>query len=83
LVYKGKMRIVYTKESEEHNFTPEQRGQTLKPYQTSFISLNKEKVLVDKKGRYTETFMIEQNGEMAWERVADQLPWDYLPTNHK
>jgi hypothetical protein len=38
---------------------------------------------VDKKGRYTETFMIEQNGEMAWERVADQLPWDYLPTNHK
>ena len=83
LVFKGKMKIVYTKESEEHNFTPEQRGQTLKPYQTSFITLNKEKVIVDKKGRYTETFMIEQNGEMAWERVADQLPWDYLPTNHK
>jgi len=83
LGFKGKMKIIYNKESEEHNFTPEQRGQTLKPYQTSFITLNKEKVIVDKKGRYTETFMIEQNGEMAWERVADQLPWDYLPINHK
>jgi len=83
LGFKGKMKIIYNKESEEHNFTPEQRGQTPKPYQTSFITLNKAKVIVDKKGRYTETFMIEQNGEMAWERVADQLPWDYLPTNHK
>jgi len=83
LGFKGKMKIIYNKESEEHNFIPEQRGQTPKPYQTSFITLNKEKVIVDKKGRYTETYMIEQQGEMAWERVADQLPWDYWPTNHK
>jgi hypothetical protein len=83
LVFKGKMKIIYNKESEEHNFTPEQRGQDPKPYQTSFITLNKEKVIVDKKGRYVETYMIEQQGEMAWERVADQLPWDYLPTYHK
>ena len=83
LVFKGKMKIIYNKESEEHNFTPEQRGRAPKPYQTSFITLNKEKVIVDKKGRYVETYMIEQQGEMAWERVADQLPWDYLPTYHK
>ena len=83
LGFKGKMKIIYNKESEEHNFIPEQRGQTPKPYQTSFITLNKEKVIVDKKGRYVETYMIEQQGEMAWERVADQLPWDYWPTNHK
>ena len=83
LGFKGKMKIIYNKESEEHNFTPEQRGQDPKPYQTSFITLNKEKVIVDKKGRYVETYMIEQQGEMAWERVADQLPWDYLPTYHK
>ena len=40
--------------------------------------LNKDVVTFDKKGRYFETYMIEQRGYMGWERMGDKLPFDYI-----
>ena len=35
--------------------------------------------MFDKNGRYFERFMIEKQKYMGWERVGDQLPFDYKP----
>ena len=43
------------------------------------MTLGKDSVIFDKNGRYFEKFMIEQQEYMGWERVGDQLPFDYKP----
>ena len=79
LSFKGKMMIRYRYESEELNYTMNNRFRTQPHEQTSFIELKKGSVLFDRKGRYFDPYMIEQQGYTAWERVGDQLPFDYDP----
>ena len=79
LSFKGKMMIRYRYESEELNYTMNNRFRTQPHEQTSFIELKKSSVLFDRKGRYFDPYMIEQQGYTAWERVGDQLPFDYEP----
>ena len=50
-----------------------------KIHQTSFLKLGKDSIIFDKNGRYYERFMIEKQEYMGWERVGDQLPFDYKP----
>ena len=79
LSFTGKMLFRYRYESEELNYTMNNRFRTQPHEQTSFILLKKGIVSFDRKGRYFDPFMIEQQGYSAWERVGDQLPFDYEP----
>ena len=79
LSFRGKMLIRYRYESEELNYTMNNRFRTQPHEQTSFIELKKGSVSFDRKGRYFDPYMIEQQGYTAWERVGDQLPFDYEP----
>ena len=79
LSFRGKMLIRYRYESEELNYTMNNRFRTQPHEQTSFIELKKGNVSFDRKGRYFDPYMIEQQGYTAWERVGDQLPFDYEP----
>ncbi len=47
--------------------------------QHSFITLEKDSVLIDIYGRYYESFMIKMSGRWAKERLADTLPYEYKP----
>ena len=49
------------------------------PIRQSFISLQKDSVLIDIHGRYYESLMIKTSGYWAKERLADQLPYEYNP----
>ncbi len=77
LSFNKKMKVYYKKESEEMNYALDNFSEP-KHQQTSYILLGKDLVIIDKNGRYFETYMIEQQGYMGWERVGDQLPFDYV-----
>ena len=77
LSFKGKMKIIYHKESEENNYAMDRRQNYVQSSQTSFLVLKKGSVVFDKNGRYFELYMIEQQGYNAWERVGERLPLDY------
>ena len=76
LSFNGKMKIIYRRESEENNYAMDRR-KDIKSVQTSYLILKKGSVVFDKKGRYFELYMIEQQGYNAWERVGERLPLDY------
>ncbi len=44
----------------------------------SWIRLEKDSVLIDKLGRYYETFSIKSHGYWATQRLADTLPYEYV-----
>ena len=46
--------------------------------QISWMSLEKDSVLIDKKGRYYETFSIKTSGFWGLERISDILPFEYI-----
>ena len=79
LSFKDKMMVKFNKEGEELNYGFYAFESDSKPkiYQTSFLKLGKDSVIFDKNGRYYERFMIEKQEYMGWERVGDQLPFDY------
>ena len=76
LSFNGKMKIIYRRESEENNYAMDRR-KNIESTQTSYLILKKGSVVFDKKGRYFELYMIEQQGYNAWERVGERLPLDY------
>ena len=76
LSFNGKMKIIYRRESEENNYAMDRR-KNIESTQTSYLILKKGSVIFDKKGRYFELYMIEQQGYNAWERVGERLPLDY------
>jgi len=81
LSFKDKMMVKFNREGEELNYlfyTFESKSKP-KIHQTSVLKLGKDSVIFDKNGRYFEKFMIEQQEYMGWERVGDQLPFDYKP----
>jgi len=81
LSFKDKMMVKFNREGEELNYLFYMFESKSKPkvHQTSFLKLGKDTVIFDKNGRYFEKFMIEQQEYMGWERVGDQLPFDYKP----
>jgi len=81
LSFKDKMMVKFNKEGEELNYRFYTFDSDSKPkiHQTSFLKLGKDSIIFDKNGRYYERFMIEKQEYMGWERVGDQLPFDYKP----
>jgi hypothetical protein len=77
LAFNGKLKIVYSRESEENNYAMDRRKKNVESSQTSYLILKKGSAIIDKKGRYFELYMIEQQGYNAWERVGERLPLDY------
>jgi hypothetical protein len=51
----------------------------IQPFQQSFLTLEKDSVLIDIFGRYHESFMIRMSGHWANDRLADMLPYEYSP----
>ena len=80
--FKNKLMVRYMEEGEELNYPINMFESYSKPkiFQTSYLKLGKESVVFDKNGRYFEKFMIEKQEYMGWERVGDQLPFNYSPT---
>ncbi len=79
--FKNKLMVRYMDEDEELNYPLYTFESYSKPknFQTSLLILRKDSVVFDKYGRYFEKFMIEQQEYMGWERVGDQLPYNYKP----
>jgi hypothetical protein len=48
-------------------------------YRQSYITLEKDSVLIDIYGRYHESLMIRMSGYWANQRLADMLPYEYNP----
>ena len=46
--------------------------------QVSWITLTKDSILIDKAGRYYETFSIKTSGYWGLERLSDILPFEYV-----
>ena len=75
------MKVIYEKESPELAYLME-TDSPASYKQTSYLLLRADSVYFDKSGRYFEPFMIEQQGYSSWERVGDQLPFNYIYENN-
>ena len=76
LSFEGRMMIVYMKESPELAYMMENDSPSSYK-QTSYLLLRADSVNYDRDGRYFEPYMIEQQGYSSWERIGDQLPFNY------
>ena len=74
--FEGRLMVVYAKESPEIAYMMENESPT-SYQQTSYLLLRADSVYFDKEGRYFEPYMIEQQGYASWERIGDQLPFNY------
>ena len=76
LSFEGRMMVVYMKESPELAYMMENDSPSSYK-QTSYLLLRADSVNYDRNGRYFEPYMIEQQGYSSWERIGDQLPFNY------
>ena len=76
LSFEGRMMVVYVKESPELAYMMENDSPSSYK-QTSYLLLRADSVYFDRDGRYFEPYMIEQQGYSSWERIGDQLPFNY------
>tara|TARA_Y100001970_G_scaffold58154_1_gene73709 strand:+ start:1262 stop:2413 length:1152 start_codon:yes stop_codon:yes gene_type:complete len=76
LSFEGRMMVVYMKESPELAYMMENDSPSSYK-QTSYLLLRADSVYFDRDGRYFEPYMIEQQGYSSWERIGDQLPFNY------
>lgn len=76
-----KIQVVYTKEKEEHLF---QRVYSYpnRGHQVSVVEMQDDAVKVDIYGNPDPPLGIFYNGYMAWERIADTVPLNYIPINY-
>jgi len=51
--------------------------------QISWITLEKDSIIIDRAGRYYETFSIKTAGFWSLERISDILPFEYVYENSK
>ena len=76
LSFEGRMMVVYMKESPELAYMMENDSPSSYK-QTSYLLLRADSIYYDRDGRYFEPYMIEQQGYSSWERIGDQLPFNY------
>ena len=76
LSFEGRMMVVYMKESPELAYMMENDSPSSYK-QTSYLLLRADSVNYERDGRYFEPYMIEQQGYSSWERIGDQLPFNY------
>lgn len=85
--------LVYHDEGEERNYyrtidekshdpmtyDPTREKAKLQSHQTSYLTLRRRPVLVNSEGILKDPQSIISYGYIAWERLADQIPYDYEP----
>ncbi len=78
LEFPNYLQITYDREWEDDEYLEMLGRYNEAPdYQTSWIKLHKNKVLVDKNGHFFDEFAIETFGYWSFEKLADMLPFEY------
>ncbi|MFZ1528560.1 MAG: carboxypeptidase-like regulatory domain-containing protein [Ferruginibacter sp.] len=72
--------IIYTKEKPSEKFLAEHPGEP-KDFEFSLLSFQpKTSLLIEQNGYYYDQNDIAISAYWAWNKVADQLPYDFMPT---
>jgi hypothetical protein len=80
LHYRKPIFVRYNHETEETAFSM-RYSQERSPFQLSKFILLMQRVRLEADGRYFPASGIYTEGYMAWERVADLMPYGYVPKN--
>lgn len=73
------MGVIYTKEKPSEKFISEHPGEP-KDFEFSVLSFNsKDPVLIEQNGFYYDQNNLSISAYWTWNKVADQLPYDYMP----
>ncbi|MGY6521844.1 MAG: carboxypeptidase-like regulatory domain-containing protein [Mongoliitalea sp.] len=76
--YRKPIFVRYNRETEETAFSM-RYSQARAPYQISKFILLVQRIRLEQDGRYFPASGIYTEGYMAWERVADLMPFGYVP----
>jgi len=80
LKFKNLMVLVYKEEVESLAYLRDFHEERLPGAQLSWITLTGDSVIIDTRGRYQDPlYELQVGGYMAWERLGDMLPADYIP----
>lgn len=79
LKFTGYLQVEYLLEKEPQAYLRDFGIQRFPGAQVSWLTLQADSIIIDVKGRYFERYMIQTSGYMAWERIADMLPFGYEP----
>jgi len=78
LEFKDYLQITYNREWEDDEYLEMLGRYNEAPdYQTSWIKLHKDKVIIDRKGHFFDEFAIETFGYWSFEKLSDMLPFEY------
>lgn len=83
LKFKDYIHITYTQEPMASEYTGSLAGGNRRTNQISKIKLNDPKVELFTSGSFEDPLGIMVEGYMAWERVGDLMPFDYVPVPEK
>ena len=71
--------IIFTKEKPAEKFLSEHPGEP-KDFEFSLLSFqSRESLIIEQNGYYYDQNDIAISAYWAWHKVADQLPYDYMP----
>ena len=79
LKFPGYLQVEYLLEKEPGAYLWDMNLHREPGTQVSWLTLQADSIIIDTKGRYYERFMLRTSGYMAWERMADMLPFGYEP----
>ncbi len=79
LAIKDLLHVSYMKENEEMRYVGSMGARPT--HQTSIIEQLNSDFEIFSNGNYSDTFGLLYEGYMAWEKVGDLMPLDYLPEN--
>jgi len=79
LKFPGYLQVEYLLEKEPRAYLWDMHIHREPGTQVSWLTLQADSIIIDTKGRYFERFMLRTSGYMAWERMADMLPFGYEP----
>lgn len=81
LAFDRSLHVTYTEASREHSrsFWRSLWRNDPSPTQTSWLTLTSERVLVNERGYVYPTNAVLLSGTMGEDRIADQLPHEYVP----
>ncbi len=74
------IQVIYTKEKEERNYVGSANTSRI-GFQKSIIDQLNPEFEIYSNGNYSDTYGLMFEGYMAWEKVADLMPLDYLPAD--
>ena len=79
--FKDYLRVYYIPNYNEDPYLINFSIRNIAEAEGSYLSLEKDSVMVDYRGRYCDKFGIHTYGHFGQERISDMLPYEYLETN--